>query len=98
VSGVMANPPLHHIVELERLFATIDRCLILHRHFVTNDMIGKGHMRWPETSAFVQALWKVLPKDKKYHHQLKQYRDEFMNHDCSRRLSKGLDRKTFYRC
>jgi ubiquinone/menaquinone biosynthesis C-methylase UbiE len=91
ISGFMANHSLHHVLELEKLFEMIDRCLIQNGRFVSNDMIGRnGHMRWPETLAFVEAFWSVLPDQKKYHHQLKQHHKRFVNFDCSMEGFEGV--------
>jgi len=78
VSGFMANHSLHHVVELEKLFEMIDRCLVPNGRFMSNDMIGRnGHMRWPETLAFIEAIWSVIPDRKKYNHQLRQQHHGF---------------------
>jgi hypothetical protein len=91
VHGFMANYSLHHIVELERLFAMIDNCLSPTGCFLTMDMIGRnGHMRWPETLRFVDALWDVIDENKKFNHQLNQHYRKFENYDCSSEGFEGI--------
>ena len=81
---VLANQSLHHVTELEHLFDVVQNALNPHGHFLISDMIGRnGHMRWPEAEDYIQRLWATLPREKKYHHQLKKTFDDFYNHDCS---------------
>jgi SAM-dependent methyltransferase len=91
VHGFMAHHSLHHMVELERLFSMIDHCLVPDGRFVTSDMVGRnGHMRWPETLTFIEALWHVVADNKKYNHLLKQKHCEFLNFDCSVQGFEGI--------
>lgn len=91
VHGFMAHHSLHHVVELERLFATVDKCLVPDGRFVSIDMIGRnGHMRWPETLGFIEALWNVIDDRKKYNHQLKAQHAKFLNFDCSAEGFEGI--------
>jgi hypothetical protein len=91
IDGIMAHHSLHHIVELERLFSMIDAALMPNGRFLSIDMIGRnGHVRWPETLGYIQALWEGLPDEKKYHHQLKQLHAEYLNFDCSEEGFEGI--------
>ena len=91
VDAFIAHHSLHHIVELERMFDLIDQTLSQDGHFVSCDMIGRnGHMRWPETLRYVEAIWANLPEVKKYNWQLRQYHHQFLNWDCSREGFEGI--------
>jgi hypothetical protein len=91
VDGFMAHHSLHHILELEHLFDTIDACLVPNGRFLTMDMIGRnGHMRWPETLALVEMLWRLIDDSKKYNHQMRTHYLQFNNHDCSSEGFEGI--------
>jgi SAM-dependent methyltransferase len=91
VDGFMAHHSLHHVVELERLFAMVDDSLTPHGCFLTMDIIGRnGHMRWPEVLSFIDAIWAVIDDKKKYNNQLKQNPARFLNFDCSREGFEGI--------
>ena len=91
VDGFMAHHSLHDVVELERLFAMMDHCLLPYGRFLTQDMIGRnGHMRWPESLAFINALWGVIGDPKKFNHQFKVQHDDFVNFDCSKEGFEGI--------
>jgi 2-polyprenyl-3-methyl-5-hydroxy-6-metoxy-1,4-benzoquinol methylase len=80
----MAHQSLHHFLELEKIFDLIASGMTADGSFLTMDMIGRnGHMRWPEVLQFVEAIWRVLPPQKKYNHQTKHTWENFINHDCS---------------
>jgi hypothetical protein len=67
--AVVANHILHHIVDLEGLFARVSRAIGDSGVFLTADMIGRnGHRRWPETLSLVNAVWETLPDELKYNH------------------------------
>jgi SAM-dependent methyltransferase len=89
---IMANHSLHHIVDLEGVFAFIDRALLPHGIFATCDMIGRnGHMRWPETEAVLQVVWPLLSDKQKFHHQLLRHNpDRFEDFDCSGEGFEGI--------
>ena len=64
--------------DLERLFDVIGEALIPSGRFVTCDMIDRnGHMRWPETLRYVEAVWANLPKTKKFNWQHKAIHHQF---------------------
>jgi hypothetical protein len=88
----MANHSLHHIVDLEGIFAFIHKALLPHGIFATSDMIGRnGHMRWAETEAVLQAVWPLLTEKQKFHHQLlRPNPDRFEDFDCSGEGFEGI--------
>jgi hypothetical protein len=56
-SAMMANHSLHHMVELERIFESVQTGLHSKGLFATNDMIGRnGHMRWPEVRTWIERI------------------------------------------
>lgn len=89
---IIANHCLHHIVELERVFDFVENSLNDSGLFVTSDMIGRnGHMRWPETAAVLQAIWPLLSKKQRFHHQLLRPTEErFVDFDCSGEGFEGI--------
>ncbi len=89
--AVMANQSLHHVLKLEHLFAAIEDCLQPQGRFVISDMIGRnGHQRWPEALAVVREFWAELPRHYRYHRQLDQQWDEFVDFDCSGEGFEGI--------
>lgn len=89
--AVMANQSLHHVLKLEHLFAAIEDCLQPQGRFVISDMIGRnGHQRWPEALAIVREFWAELPRHYRYHRQLDQQWDEFVDFDCSGEGFEGI--------
>jgi SAM-dependent methyltransferase len=89
--AVMAHHSLHHIANLEHVFAAIDTALAADGYFVTQDMIGRnGHMRWQETLAVVNHIWKQLPIGFKYNRQLHRLEQEYDNWDCSTEGFEGI--------
>ncbi|SDX72548.1 hypothetical protein SAMN05421644_1117 [Allochromatium warmingii] len=88
-AAVMAHHSLHHVVNLEKLFDGVKESLL--GSFCTMDMIGRnGHMRWPETLEIIEHIWEILPKEKKFHNQLKITWEKFVNHDCSSEGFEGI--------
>ena len=82
-AAVLANHILHHVVELEALFATVALAIGDTGVFLTADMIGRnGHMRWPEALTLVQALWDTLPDELKYNRVFLETDFDFRNWDC----------------
>jgi hypothetical protein len=81
---VLANQSLHHVMNLEGLFAAVEAALTAQGRFVTSDMIGRnGHMRWPEAEAIVQAFWQELPPAYRRNVQLCRDEEHFLDWDCS---------------
>lgn len=89
--SVVAIQVLHHVVELEQLFAAIKSALRETGSFVVSDMIGRnGHLRWPEALELVQEFWRSLPPSYRYNQQLRRYEEEFEDWDCSQEGFEGI--------
>lgn len=89
--AVIANQCLHHVTELENLFGAIESCLTPKGLFITSDMIGRnGHQRWPEALEIVEDLWRELPAQYKFNHQLQRLEEQFVNYDCSSESFEGI--------
>jgi tetratricopeptide (TPR) repeat protein/organic radical activating enzyme len=79
-----ANHSLHHVVELENLFDTIDDHSTDEMVFMINDMVGRnGHVLWDGSKKVVDHIWNQLNPKYKFNAYTKQYDREVMNHDCS---------------
>lgn len=90
-AGAMCHHALHHVVELEHLLGAIRDGLHPDGVFVSIDVVGRnGHMRWPEALELIEAMWRFLPDNKKYHHILKRLDAEYVNHDCSKQGFEGI--------
>lgn len=90
-AAIMANQSLHHVANLEGLFAAIEVALEQDGRFITSDMIGRnGHMRWPDALAIVQEFWADLPAGYRYNVQLKRDETQFGNWDCSKEGFEGI--------
>jgi len=88
---ILAIQSLHHVVELEHLFATVKEGLKAGGMFVVSDMIGRnGHLRWPEALSIVQEFWRKLPPSYRYNHQLGRYEEQFEDWDCSQEGFEGI--------
>ena len=88
---VIANQVLHHVLELETLFAAIKGSLSPEGYFLTSDMIGRnGHQRWPEALQVVQEFWKELPDHYRNNRVLNRYEPAYINHDCSTEGFEGI--------
>ena len=83
--AVLANHALHHVLNLERLFATIYEVIKPNGGlFLASDMIGRnGHQRWPEALSIVNEYWATLPRSYKYNHQSGRTEEAFLNVDWS---------------
>lgn len=90
--AVMANQSLHHVSNLEHLFASIEQAISLKNGvLITSDMIGmNGHQRWPEALKIVNEFWTVLPDKYKFNHQLKRQEDKFINWNCASDSFEGI--------
>jgi SAM-dependent methyltransferase len=89
--GIMANHSLHHLVDLERVFASVKSALIPGGVFVNADMIGRnGHMRWPEALEIIESIWRFAPARYKYNHLLRREERDFVNWDCSVESFEGV--------
>lgn len=81
---VIANQSLHHVTELEHLFAAVQDAIGDTGCFVTSDMIGRnGHQRWPEARTIIDTLWVELPAAKRHNHLQRQYEPTFQDWDAS---------------
>lgn len=90
-NGIMASHSLHHLVELEEIFANCRKSLKSTGIFATNDMIGRnGHMRWPEVLKWVEGIWRFLPDRFKLNRQLNCFDADFVNRDCSTESFEGV--------
>lgn len=88
---VIAHQALHHVLNLEDLFASVKRALKPDGLFVVSDMIGRnGHMRWPEALAIVHEFWQQLPESYRYNQQLKRQEEFYENWDCSNEGFEGI--------
>ncbi len=84
ISVVMAHHSLHHIPNLEEVFASIARAIGSKGYFLTCDMIGRnGHLRWPEALTIIHDIWREMPDRYKYNHQLNRFEPLYENWDCS---------------
>jgi SAM-dependent methyltransferase len=88
---VIANQSLHHVVNLEGLFAQIGRCLRPAGVFIISDMIGRnGHQRWPEALDIVHEFWRKLPPSYRFNRRLNRYEELFRDWDCSTEGFEGI--------
>lgn len=95
--GIMACQSLHHILELEKLFQAIFRCLHPKGLFIVNDTIGRnGHMRWPESLEIINKIWPLLPDRLKINRKVLdtdgsyRFEESYQNHDCSAEGFEGI--------
>jgi len=89
--AVVANQSLHHVLELEHLFASVAEALLPEGLFIAFDVIGRnGHQRWPEALAIVQEYWKQLPHSYRFNRQLGRVEDTFLDWDCSTEGFEGI--------
>jgi SAM-dependent methyltransferase len=84
VAVVIAHHSLHHIQNLEEVFAAIRAAIGETGYFATCDMIGRnGHMRWPEALEIVHDIWRGMPDRYKYNSALRRFEEMYENWDCS---------------
>lgn len=90
--AVLANHCLHHVVQLESLFAQVKRCLSdSNGLFLVADMIGRnGHQLWPEALVEVRNFWRELPPAKRLDRATGCVEPEFVNYDCSKVGFEGI--------
>jgi 2-polyprenyl-3-methyl-5-hydroxy-6-metoxy-1,4-benzoquinol methylase len=99
VDVIICNQILHHVTELESLFAEARRALHPDGVLLTRDMIGKnGHQAWPEALAVVERLWNHLPAGKKYHHRHKKHVETYANADHASAGFEGIRSQDVMRC
>jgi SAM-dependent methyltransferase len=88
---VIANQALHHVLNLERLFARIKSSLKPAGLFVISDIIGRnGHQRWPEALDIVHEFWRKLPPSYRFNRQLDRYEELYEDWDCSYESFEGI--------
>jgi SAM-dependent methyltransferase len=88
---VLANQALHHVMNLEGLFAAVSEAIGDSGYFIASDMIGRnGHLRWPEALELVQAFWHQLPPSFRFNVQLQRHEEEFQDWDCSKDGFEGI--------
>jgi SAM-dependent methyltransferase len=89
--AVIANQALHHVLNLEGLFAQIKSSLNPHGLFVISDIIGRnGHQRWPEALNIVREFWRKLPPSYRFNRQLERYEELYEDWDCSAKSFEGI--------
>jgi SAM-dependent methyltransferase len=82
---------LHHVLNLERLFARIKSSLKPAGLFVISDIIGRnGHQRWPEALDIVHEFWRKLPPSYRFNRQLDRYEQLYEDWDCSYESFEGI--------
>jgi SAM-dependent methyltransferase len=82
--GVIANQSLHHVLDLEHLFESVDDAIGDDGKFIVYDMIGRnGHMRWPEALEVVRELWSEMPASHRYNRILRRQEKTYEDWDCS---------------
>jgi 2-polyprenyl-3-methyl-5-hydroxy-6-metoxy-1,4-benzoquinol methylase/tetratricopeptide (TPR) repeat protein len=88
---VLASHSLHHVTDLERLFAAVAGHASTEMIFLINDMIGRnGHVMWPNARPVVQRIWKSIGRQYKLNAYTRRYDDLPMNHDCSTKGFEGI--------
>lgn len=66
---ITAFAALHHLDELEKIYAAINNALKPNGIFATVDVITRnGLMMWPETYEVVKGLWSIWPDKYKFNH------------------------------
>ena len=89
--AALANQSLHHVQNLEQLFASLKTALQPGGSLIVSDMIGRnGHQRWPEALWIVQEFWKQLPPSYRFNNKLHRYEESFENRDYSRGNFEGI--------
>jgi len=90
-AAIAAHQSLHHVLELEHLFAEVKRGLHPAGFFVTDDMIGRnGHQRWPEALSAMRRFWHELPLEYRWNWPLKRLEEDYINHDCADEAFEGI--------
>jgi SAM-dependent methyltransferase len=82
--AIIANQSLHHVVNLEGLFAQVKRSLRPCGQFLISDMIGRnGHQRWPEALEVIHEFWQKLPPSYRFNQLVGYYEEMYQSWDCS---------------
>jgi len=87
----LAVHSLHHVVELEHLYAEVARSIDPNGVLLVNDMVGRnGHVRWPEAGAIIHRIWRVTPERYRYNHYIKRIDAVYPDIDCSGEGFEGI--------
>ena len=90
-TAILANQSLHHILNLEQVFAEVKGALAPGGLFVVTDMIGRnGHQRWPEAMDALRPFWRELPVEYRWNRLLNRSEEDFLDHDCSSEGFEGI--------
>jgi len=90
-TAILANQSLHHVLDLEHLFAEVKGALGPNGFFVVTDMIGRnGHQRWPEAIEALRPFWRELPVEYRWNRLLNRYEEDYIDHDCSSEGFEGI--------
>jgi SAM-dependent methyltransferase len=82
--SVIANQALHHVLNLEGLFAHIKSSLRPRGTLILSELVGRnGHQRWPEALEIVHEFWRKLPPSYRFNRKLQRYEEMYLNYDCS---------------
>jgi SAM-dependent methyltransferase len=66
---VFCHASLHHVIELEHLFAQIARTLRSDGQLVIVEIVTpNGYLMWPETRAVVNGIFRMLPAELRVNH------------------------------
>ena len=91
VDVYFANHSLHHIVELEHVFAEVSASLHPEGVLIVNDMIGRnGHMRWPEAADLVRRVWNTAAARYRMNPFQQSADDVYPDLDCSTSGFEGI--------
>lgn len=75
---------LHHVLDLEHLYAEVRASLQPDGVFVVHDMIGRnGHRRWPEALEVVERIWSTLPAELRRNAVTGEIDEFFDDRDCA---------------
>ncbi|WP_410619303.1 class I SAM-dependent methyltransferase [Amycolatopsis sp. cmx-8-4] len=81
---VVGFQALHHVLDLEHLYAQITSSLTGDGVLVVHDMIGRnGHRRWPEALEVVDRIWATLPPELRRNALTGQVDEQFVDIDCA---------------
>jgi SAM-dependent methyltransferase len=86
----LARDTLHRVPELERLLERLIASLAADGLLLACEPIGRNrHRLWPETLAFVEAVWQALPARCRFDHTLGRRDDRFVNRERARQAGDG---------
>lgn len=86
-----ASHSLHHVVELESVFAEVAASLDSDGILLVNDMIGRnGHVRWPEAVETIRRIWRLIPERYRFNQFLGHVDESYPDIDCSAEHFEGI--------